>query len=303
MADGRRWNRVPIILLTSAANSDLNAPRTSGVIAAAVLIAGATVIGDDVTAAIIDTVADEVEKYQRRLIGEFEDLGFLITEESGRLRLGPALTPRGNVEGELYLGSADRRPADHWFTIRRDSLAINYDADLFEDLINRSNVSEPELQNFFEGHPYFLTAGNWKTAIPHPRLGGGTLIPDFVLEPIVAKRRARDSEWQVLDLKKPQERLLVGSATRKRLSAAVHKAIAQLREYQGYFNDPAHAVEITGLLGAAVRFPQLAVLIGRQRDLDDLAALDRQQEVERVRIVTYDEILDRQRALARRRRG
>jgi hypothetical protein len=40
-----------------------------------------------------------------------------------------------------------------------------------------------------------------------------------------------------------------------------------------------------------------AVLIGRPRDVENLDALDAAREREHVRMVTYDEILDRQRAL------
>lgn len=78
------------------------------------------------------------------------------------------------------------------------------------------------------------------------------------------------------------------------------KAIAQLRDYGNYFADPNRAKDVERVLGRQVRRPQLAVLIGRDNG-EDPDVLDAEQLRANVRIVTYDEILDRQIALLQRR--
>ncbi|MHB8477876.1 MAG: Shedu anti-phage system protein SduA domain-containing protein [Steroidobacteraceae bacterium] len=166
----------------------------------------------------------------------------------------------------------------------------------FEALINRPDVSELQLQEFFEEHSHFLSALH--TSLPHVRLpakNGSILIPDFILRPIVAQER--DSKWEVLDLKLPQEKLLAGKGSRARLSSSVMKAIRQLRDYHENIQHPDHAEQIEALLGHRLKYPRLGVLIGRLANTD-VEALEREQQYEaRVRIVTYDEILQQQQAL------
>lgn len=135
--------------------------------------------------------------------------------------------------------------------------------------------------------------------MPHVQLSDGTgkvLIPDFVLKPIVAVQR--DSNWEVLDLKKPQAKLLAGSAQRVRLSQEVMRAIAQLRDYGDYFKDPSNSATVASTLGHPLRHPKLAVLIGRLPRTDQVEALEQAQAREPdVRIVTYDEIAATQKGL------
>ena len=136
--------------------------------------------------------------------------------------------------------------------------------------------------------------------LPHVRLeshSGPLLIPDFILKPIVAYQR--DSNWRILDLKKPGARLLAGPSRHIRLSHEVIQAIAQLRDYGDYFRDPENTDRIAGILGHRLKYPELAVLIGRLRECD-LELLDQAQSRERdVRIVTYDEVLQHQRRLVK----
>jgi hypothetical protein len=295
MADGRRWRSLPILAfgdwdIVPAYNTD---PITN----AGRFVPGSQQGGDG----LAERCDALIIEYRNRLLAEYDDLGFLITEDHGRLRLGPALFPRENVESELYYGPADRRP--RWVTVSRDVVGITWEAELFEALINKTGVTEAELQRFFEEYPHFLTMQIWSRAIPHPRLlsgdAGDLLIPDFVLEPIVAERRARDPEWQILELKKPQDRLTTYVAGRAILSRRLAGAIAQLRGYRGFFENPDNAGVVERVLGHAIRRPALAVLIGRSKN-EDPEILDMQQEHEKVRFVTYDEILDRQHALIRR---
>jgi hypothetical protein len=115
------------------------------------------------------------------------------------------------------------------------------------------------------------------------------------VKPVVAAQK--DSEWEVLDLKRPSAKLLVGKANRVRLSQEVMNAIAQLRDYADYFRNPHNALKVSTKLGHKLRFPKLAVLVGRMGNLDMEAFALAQDRERDVRIVTYDEILDRQKLI------
>jgi hypothetical protein len=244
-------------------------------------------------------IADVVTSYRRRLLDEFSNLGYLVFEDHGRFRVAPALVPREVREGELYSAAGDTRPPSHYFTVDRDVVGIQYEVETFEALIDRENVSEFELQRFFEENPHFLTLNQFE-AIPQPmfpRSERGPLIPDFILRPIVAQQR--DSRWEVLDLKLPQVRLTAGPPDRPRLSHHVHQALAQLRDYRNYFQQDVNARLVEEVLGHRLRRPRLAVLIGRMPQGAGVEALEAAQAEQTVRIVTYDEILEGQRRFYR----
>jgi len=101
----------------------------------------------------------------------------------------------------------------------------------FEELLNDPNVRESQFQRFFESYPHFLMGLDYKSVMPHPVLqrdDEGPLIPDFFLQPL-------DSDFcDILDLKLPSKKLIVGSKDRKRFGHSVQDAIAQLREYHDY---------------------------------------------------------------------
>jgi hypothetical protein len=246
----------------------------------------------------IDTA---VRDYRQRLLAEFSDLGYLVSYRDGRYLVGPAMNPTGDIEGFLYVARHDRRDfRGRFFTVDRDPNGVQYEVEQFEALINRQETKEPELQKFFEENPHFLVDARISLPLPHVRLesqSGNLLIPDFVIKPIVAYQR--DSNWQVLDLKKPGARLLAGNRRHLRLSHEVTQAIAQLRDYGDYFKNPENTKRVSNALGHGLRFPNLAVLIGRLRECN-VEELEKAQSREQdVRIVTYEEIFQRQQLLAR----
>jgi len=181
--------------------------------------------------------------------------------------------------------------------VDRDLYGIQVEVEQFEVLINHPETAEGTFQRFFEEHPHFL--GDLQSPLPlsHVRLehASGLYILDFILKPIVAYQR--DTNWRVLDLKRPNAPLLAGPANHVRLSHDVTQAIAQLRDYGDYFQNPENAQRIVDALGHRLKYPELAVLIGRLRDTDP-ELLNKAQSRERdVRIVTYDEILQHQQHL------
>jgi hypothetical protein len=127
------------------------------------------------------------------------------------------------------------------------------------------------------------------------RSDDGPLIPDFMLEPDGALA-------DVLDLKLPSVPLVVGSKDRLRPSAKLADAIAQVREYHAYFEDPAHRRDFQGRYRMTAYRPTAVVVIGRDTGLgSDPLQLRRiwTEQTGQVRVQTYDELLRSIRRLGR----
>jgi len=298
MDDGRKWCSVPIILIfADTLFSDFSIPES---LDATIVLSRGDVLSD------VQKIRQEITDYRRRLLDELDNLGFLVSFENGRYRVGPALTPRERqVEGHFYFGPADNRPGirGKYFTVDRDNLGIQYEVEQFEALINKPDVTERDLQEFFEENPHFLLLARLMQALPQIRFPdemGKLLIPDFILKPIVALQRLRDSNWEVLDLKRPQAKLLAGPSDHRRFSAEVYQAITQVKNYREHFENPQNTAAVTKLLGHPLKHPRLAVLIGRMPPSSEVELLEKEQAREpRVSVVTYDEILERQKSLIR----
>lgn len=296
MFDGKKWCAIPIIAITSSGTWTrlMEMAEMRRIAGFRNSLDGVHFVVEDNAIGAAEDIKQAVEDYRFQVLSELDNRGFMVQYEHGRYVVGYALERRKGLDSKYYFGPGDYRPGE-FFTVHKDNLGVALEVEQFESLINRSDVSELELQRFLEEHPHFLS--NMHTPLPHVRLtkaGGGVLIPDFILRPIVAQKR--DSTWEILDLKRPQERILSGRGQRARLSSKVIAAIRQLRDYKEHFNDPANAGAIATRLGHRLRHPRLGVLIGRSANLD-LEALEREQEHQiGIRIVTYDQILERQQA-------
>ncbi len=297
MNDGRKWKALPCVILYYSVFRD-PVPKT---LEDSIKHLSANIIHlDDREEQAFEEIRQILHNYLQHLLNELEDLGFLVAYDHGRFRIGPALTPKRGIEGYYYYGPGDKRERrNSLFTVDRDLYGISYEVEQFEALINNPNVSEQELQKFFEDHPHFLIGSNLAKPIPHPRFAdmhGNLLIPDFVLKPVVAEQR--HTKWEVLDLKLPSATLLSGPARHRGFSTAVAKAITQLRNYGDYFQNPDNSATVKSVLGHALRYPRLAVIIGRLPSQGQLEEFEKAQSREPyVRLVTYDEILETQRKL------
>jgi len=167
----------------------------------------------------------------------------------------------------------------------------------FEELLNDENAPERKYQAFFERNPHFLKGLDYSQVIPHPVLERtereGVLIPDFFLQPL--ESRFAD----ILDLKIPTAKLITGTKNRHRFSAAVHEAIAQVREYRDYFEDPYKRQLVAQKYGLTAYRPTVSVVIGRSpveiteeklRQIIDTTPRE-------LRIITYDQLLAKMRRL------
>jgi hypothetical protein len=290
-ADGRKYSRLPFHFVDARARYIAGPGFPAG---------GRASLNPQIGYANVEAqIQETVDAYRKRLLGEFDNHGFLVVYDRGRYRVRPALQPAADIEGELFYARADdlrNMAPNHYWTIDREHLGLQYEIDLLEESINNPNISEPQLQAFFEVYPHLLTRDAFP--IPHPRLTdaeGKLLIPDFLLRPIVSVQR--DINWEIRDLKLPQQQILAHEHGRRpRFSAAIFDAIVQLRDYRDYFRNEQNADTIRSMFGQQLRFPKLAVLVGRMPN--QVEALERNQAEEEVRIITYDEILEDARRLA-----
>ena len=171
-----------------------------------------------------------------------------------------------------------------------------------EWLINCPEVREDELQRFFEKHPEFLLGTEYRQLHPQlvlQRTGAASLIPDFILEPVTTPLLC-----DLIDLKLPQVEIATGGPGRHRLAHSVGAAVAQLREYRQWFDDPRHRDDAMRLYGVSAYMPTAAVIIGR--DPERLSPQEFQalrQDISWLKVMTYDDIVRRGRALASRLLG
>jgi Sigma-70, region 4/Domain of unknown function (DUF4263) len=194
------------------------------------------------------------------------------------------LDPRKNSHHLLYLASL---VTYGWKSLIEE----------LEDLINAPQVSESQLQEFFENNPDFLCGDTYESAKPHivlQRPDAGPLIPDFALKP-----PNEHALCDLLELKLPSAKLLVGQSNRKRLSAALLEACAQLREYRDYFESRANRQAIEKIYGLRFFRPRMMVIIGRRSEYiaDDLRKAE--GDIPGLSITTYDDLLERARSRMR----
>ena len=110
-----------------------------------------------------------------------------------------------------------------------------------------------------------------------------------MLEPHNQQRYA-----DVLELKLPSAPVVVGNPGRERLSAAVHSACAQLREYRDYFDKEDHRTWFETHHGPLRAFrPAMWLVIGRRGEVDPLAFRRLECEAPMIHMRTYDDLVDR----------
>lgn len=166
----------------------------------------------------------------------------------------------------------------------------------FERLINKAELNEKtDLQKFFEANPEFLHFGTrYSRILPHvilKREGKSDLIPDFLLE------RVTDGYCDVLDIKLPDKKILVGSDERGRFSCAVEDAIAQVNEYREYFSDPRNRENTEKAHDIKIYKPNILVLIGGSSNInvEELIRIrDRRKDGE---VITYSDLIRQMKAL------
>lgn len=179
-------------------------------------------------------------------------------------------------------------PQEKEISMRLEDLARKISE--FESMISKDKVKEHDLQVFLETNPKFLSFGN-KYVRFTPRVllkrgrGKSDLIPDFFLE------RAVDSFCDILDIKLPKKTLLTGIPQRKRFTAEVEEAIAQVSEYKEYFDNEDNRQEVKNKYGLSVFKPDIMVLIGRASNISKEDLIRINDRYRYVKVITHDDIL------------
>ena len=288
MRDGRKWRSVPIVIICGSwrhalAFLDSNAvnPNTHF----------SSVMDSH---AQLEFIQRAVERYQGRVLQDYERGGILIRLKQGRVQIRPALRlKQGVVETDNYYSRKDRRKHRKWVTISRDREGLRTDVELFQELLDRG-VNETAMQRFFEEHPAILMEARRGIPIPHaPNFSDPKdNKPDFAISPILGPIDSGPVE--LLELKGPSESVL-NAGRHRGFSMKVKRAVDQVRDYDRYLRNPKNEDAVSRALGFKPTETKLAVLIGRTpKGPEDKNVYDLRQEELDVSIVNYDEILQTQ---------
>lgn len=158
-----------------------------------------------------------------------------------------------------------------------------------EDLINSKRPSEREIERLLLSNPRFFQSINYDSVYSQvvlPLDDGRSLRPDIIAEP-------HGSEWSdIIELKLPSEKVLVGRENRAALASAITSVAAQLREYAAYFDNDATAARIENEYGFRCHRPQMVAIVGR--DPSRYSPSERRRAMTSypdLTIITYDQLL------------
>jgi hypothetical protein len=184
------------------------------------------------------------------------------------------------------------------YTAAAEALAVQTAIEELEYLLNQGTTKEATLQDFFERNPVLLLDYEYKKAHPHIELirDEGTLIPDFMLEPV-----SQEALCDILDLKLPSAKVYITPKNRERYSAAIFEACAQLREYSAYFEQGRNRDLLYQTYGLKAYKPKMIVIIGRRCNIDPILARRIGGDTPQLVLQTYDDIIDRAKAKLGRR--
>ncbi len=186
------------------------------------------------------------------------------------------------VRNELLLG----RPG---VVANRTSTLLHNDLAELQQILSTPDIKESAIQKYLEQHLAVFQALGYINVYPQVVLArddGTSLRPDFILEPA-----GRD--WcDILDIKIPQTRTVVGTRDRQTLAAHIHELTAQLREYSAYFEDERLAKRIEDVYGIKCYKPRLIGIVGRDPKTDDERQLRRLMTAYAdVEVITFDQLL------------
>jgi cold shock CspA family protein len=222
-----------------------------------------------------------------------EDHAVAIAFVAGRLRM-LSIFPDGKyrfLDGSQQLHSL-------LYVASLDAYGFAALVEELEELINTPRVKESQLQEFFERNPHFLQGDSYEEAHPHlilKREYKGPLIPDFALKPTNL-----NVYCDLLDLKLPSVKLMVGNGNRRRLSATVMEACAQLREYRDYFEEKRNRDAIEEEYGLKFFRPKMIVIVGKRGAYSPAELRKAESDIPQLTLITYDDLLERARSRLRK---
>jgi hypothetical protein len=291
MRDGRKWKRIPLIVLTDWGRRE---EAFDGLDVNFVVDVTKWMLHSGYASSVTWTQIEKVvHRYHQKALGEYERVGFAVAGDHGLYRVKMAFRKKNSRENEFYFGGKDKRRFHGYVTIGRDSQGVEYEALLFEQLLNDPKTGEREVHRFLEEHPDFLAEAMMGVPISHHlQFPSNDQIPDFVISSVLP----RDSgDWvKLLELKGPEAKILASSRYLHRgLAPAITQALAQVNDYYESLRDPINLKAVEKALGYVPESSERAVLIGRNPPpLDRELWEKRKAEQPSIRIITYDELLN-----------
>lgn len=172
---------------------------------------------------------------------------------------------------------------------RKTHALFSWEIEKLQRLLNEPSTRERHLQKFFEQHQNFLSGLSYTNVYPQlvlQREDGSQLRPDFILEPY-------DDMWcDILDIKLPNQPLIVGRRDRATLAAATHEVAAQLREYAAYFEEEKHRKFVRDKYGLRLYKPRLIAIVGRDiRQMTDPQIRRAMTAYNDVQVMTFDQLV------------
>jgi len=200
-------------------------------------------------------------------------LEVLIEQSDGTLILNDGTQ---KLENDLYIFTTSK-----WSKILTE----------LEALINKADLKEQELQDFFESYPELILDDKYDFPIPQATIISEDNVEwraDFVLIP-----KDQVSFSKILELKLPNENISNKEVNgHGRYSAKLHHAISQLKDYYEAFNNDNTKNKFKEKYNTDLFKPDLQLLFGRKEtiiDTKDFLELQRRQNVE---IVDWDTLLE-----------
>lgn len=240
----------------------------------------------------------------------FKDMGISVNEIHRYLKLAKIAEPKYDIQKFIMWYNGDKIKLDvfnladlmclsekenttfspyKFSIISTEKFYLNKQIEHFEWLINKNNVTEYDIQKFIEKNPWFLLGIEYKnlhSQLILTREDKNNLKPDFMLE------KLNGNFVDIIELKKPQEKLVTGINDRRTFSHAMISALAQLREYRNYFEDSSNRNNFYFRYGLHAYKPKISVIIGRSYDFQNEAErINLMDEFKNLNLLTFDDLV------------
>ncbi|TKG87145.1 DUF4263 domain-containing protein [Puteibacter caeruleilacunae] len=163
-------------------------------------------------------------------------------------------------------------------------------AEELEYLISKENVKESDIQKFFERNPEFILDGEYCEAFPQIILeeDGRKSKPDFILKPNT------NVPAKILELKLPKDNVVSNFSRGAAFTQKVTRAVGQLNKYKRFFESKENRIKFQNKYHFNVYCPRLALIVGKDvSHIDSETLLSLKQELDKIDIVTYNDLLNR----------
>lgn len=238
---------------------------------------------------------DAIERFALQLLNS--PSSYYLVAREGRVCVAPVTEHGQYVAGEARLARYGLSTVTS--ALPNSSLIAPGILKEFETLLNSPSVKEDDIQSFLAENSQLLFSldERYTELRPHVCLYDkdcNRLIPDFMV------RLDESSQWHLVELKLPVDRLTVQCGGHTRLSAKAAKGIAELLQYRDVFSSKDLRARIRQEHGINAYEPCLVLVIGRGRHGHRSSWIPRTLDLPRVDIVSYDYLFERARECSKR---